>query len=80
MDKNNEEIEFLKGQCDAQRIAIIALALELPDRTRFLSRFQDLRRKTQEDMIALSVTDQFLEGLDGESRAIETLLSGPARP
>lgn len=66
--------DFLSGQIDVLRIAVIALCLQSADKTQFLRLFRDLHQHLQEDLLAHPISDQQLDGIACEARSFEALL------
>jgi hypothetical protein len=76
--------DFIAGQIDTQRTAILALFLQMPDKAGALAAFRQLHKRLQEDLLGRTVSDAQLEGLAAEARSLEELfekcLSTPSSP
>ena len=66
--------DFLSGQVDAQRVAIVTLAVLLGKPQLFLSAFRDLSTYMREELLAHPISEQQLDGMRAETIAIEQLI------
>lgn len=62
--------DFLSGQINALRVAIIALALQTPDRAKLLRTFQELSQHMLDELLAHPISEATLQGIAAESEAL----------
>lgn len=68
------ETDFETGQLDAHRIAILAIAMQMPDKEKLLRQFQELSQSLEAQLLARPVSDLRLSGLASERDAISSQL------
>lgn len=70
--------EFISGQLDAQRLAIMALVVQSRSKEQFLLIFRELYQRLQGDLLAHPIAENRLDGIAAEVLAIEQLLTATA--
>lgn len=69
----NKKLEILSGQIEALRVVVVAIAFLVPRKAALRQTIQELLDSQRERLLAESVSDEFLEGLDYAGELMLTL-------